>query len=340
MAQGAGAPGKVEPRRGSGIALGARPLRLAVSQMAPLMGPAWGTGAATLKSLADLDRRRQTLYRCLGICRAASRPALDAEAVAAAPAAGAAPVGGRRRLAEEEAPGWEIVDDGLGGVERSRLPCLASSDSGPPRAQRLPDSQTVTIFDWDDTLLCTSFLVALQDDGLPAPVAHCLSAIASMGQRLLRRALQCGRTFIITNAGQGWVEHSAAAYAPELLPILREVCVISARRSYEAQYPNEVGKWKVQAFLEVQRQLDSKRVANLISLGDSKYEMDAVHVMGRKFSKATVKTIKFLEKPRPEALLKQLKLVAQKFKRIVEKPHSLQISLGPSCPDSSQAAAW
>merc|ERR1711959_581076 len=102
------------------------------------------------------------------------------------------------------------------------------------------------------------------------------------------------------NAMEGWVEYSAAKYVPDLLPVLRRVKVISARSRYEALHPGDVSKWKIRAFLDVQRQLDSQIITNLNSLGDSNYEMDATHVMGREFSQALVKTIKFRANPTPE----------------------------------------
>merc|ERR1712003_310416 len=105
------------------------------------------------------------------------------------------------------------------------------------------------------------------------------------------------------------------------------VKVISARTNHETEYPGEVAKWKIQAFLEVQRQLDSQIITNLVSLGDSNFEMDAVHVMGKGFAQALVKTIKFRENPSPEELLKQLELVSQKLERIVENARNLKIGL-------------
>merc|ERR1719287_170652 len=86
----------------------------------------------------------------------------------------------------------------------------------------------------------------------------------------------------------GWVEYSAAKWCPALLPILQRVRVISAH---------------------------------------GKFEMDAVHVMGKEFAQALVKTIKFRENPSPEELLKQLELVTQKFERIVENARNLKIGL-------------
>jgi len=196
-----------------------------------------------------------------------------------------------------------------------------------PQAQRPPKHQTVIIFDWDDTLLCTSFLNFRADVALPAVVERHIREIESAGKKLLELAMRLGHTFIITNAMSGWVEYSAAKWIPDLLPVLQKVRVISARTKYEPQYPGEVGQWKIQAFLEVQRQLDSQIITNLISLGDSNFEMDAVHVMGKEFAQALIKTIKFRENPSPEELLKQLELVTQKFERIVENARNLKIGL-------------
>lgn len=196
-----------------------------------------------------------------------------------------------------------------------------------PKAQRPPKHQTVLIFDWDDTLLCTSFLNLRQEQTMPPVVERHLRGIEAAGRHLLELALKLGHTFIITNAMNGWVEYSAAKYVPNLLPVLQKVRVISARGRFESQFPNEVSKWKIQAFLEVQRQLDSQIITNLVSLGDSNFEMDAVHVMGKEFAQALIKTIKFRENPSPEELLKQLELVSQKFERIVENARNLKIGL-------------
>mmetsp|Transcript_155998 Transcript_155998/g.500238 ORF Transcript_155998/g.500238 Transcript_155998/m.500238 type:complete len:330 (-) Transcript_155998:171-1160(-) len=198
-----------------------------------------------------------------------------------------------------------------------------------PQAQRPPQHQTVIIFDWDDTLLCTSYLNLRPEDALPPAVERIVREIAAAAVRLLEMAMRVGHTFIITNAMNGWVEYSSAKWVPELLPVLQSqrLKVISARTKYEQHFPGEVSQWKIQAFLEVQRQLDSEIITNLLCLGDSNFEMDAVHVMGKEFAQALVKTIKFREHPSPEELLKQLELVGQKFERIIENARNLKIGL-------------
>lgn len=196
-----------------------------------------------------------------------------------------------------------------------------------PPTQRESQHQTIIIFDWDDTLLCTSFLNLRHDTAPPPAVQNQLKNIERVGCQLLELALKLGQTFIITNAMKGWVEYSAIKYIPGLLKTLQKVEIISARGDYEHAFPGNYSEWKIQAFLEVQRQLNSEIITNLVALGDSNIEMDAVHVMGNEFSHALIKTIKFRESPSPEELVKQLELVLQKFEKIILNARNLKIGL-------------
>jgi len=216
--------------------------------------------------------------------------------------------------------------DGPDNFRKNFICKLAYSKVWVPPVLRPPKHQTVIIFDWDDTLLCSSYLTS-RGDSLPKHVEQNLRGIQQAATRLLERALQSGHTFIITNAMNGWVEYSAAKWAPGLLPILQKVRVISARSRYEAQFPGQIDKWKVEAFLGVQCELNSQVITNLVSIGDSNFEMDAVHVMAQKFDQALIKTVKLRERPSPAELRKQLELVLQKFEPIIQNARNLKISL-------------
>jgi hypothetical protein len=197
-----------------------------------------------------------------------------------------------------------------------------------PPEKRTPQQQTVIIFDWDDTLLCTSYLNHHDgDSGLSQLVRNHLQAIENKTKELLELAIRLGHTFIITNAMEGWVEYSAAKWVPGLLPLLEKVEIISARSRYEQLYPNEVRQWKVHAFRDLQRELDLPIITNLNSMGDADYEMEATQIMGKEFSEALVKTIKLRENPSPDELLKQLELVTKSFERIVTNAKNLKVSL-------------
>eukprot|EP00356_Strombidium_inclinatum_P012786 CAMPEP_0170493988 /NCGR_PEP_ID=MMETSP0208-20121228/14378_1 /TAXON_ID=197538 /ORGANISM="Strombidium inclinatum, Strain S3" /LENGTH=70 /DNA_ID=CAMNT_0010769973 /DNA_START=1112 /DNA_END=1324 /DNA_ORIENTATION=- len=51
---------------------------------------------------------------------------------------------------------------------------------------------------------------------------------------VLENSVRYGHTFIITNAGDGWVQFSAKRFMPSLLPVLKEITIISARANYES----------------------------------------------------------------------------------------------------------
>mmetsp|Transcript_22628 Transcript_22628/g.52842 ORF Transcript_22628/g.52842 Transcript_22628/m.52842 type:complete len:307 (-) Transcript_22628:89-1009(-) len=287
----------------------------------------------------EVSRRRQDYLHRLGIQK-------DKKGIAAANSSFNNEVSATHSETQEaKEQGFDLNVIDLKSQDDSRVNFyrkLSYSRVWVPQAQRPPKHQTVIIFDWDDTLLCTSWLNNRMDqrkeDELPPVVERHLRDIEKAARKLLELAMRLGHTFIITNAATGWVEYSSAKWVPELLPVLQKVRVISARTKYEPQFPGEVSKWKIEAFLEVQRQLDSQIITNLISLGDSNFEMDAVQVMGQQFSQALIKTIKFRENPYPEELLKQLELVSAKFERIVENARTLKIGLERKRVGSAQQA--
>jgi len=291
-----------------------------------------------LRSLGIQKTKAQpTTLRPSSLPEARARPQRSPSQEEEAPSTAAEVPGGSFELADEETPPVSAdVHSGCSSVELAGkddfrvnfLRKLSYSKVWVPAAQRPPKSQTVIIFDWDDTLLCTSFLNLAHEKGkgFTAPVAQIMREIALASRRLLEAASRFGQTFIITNAMCGWVEYSAARWAPAILPALQKVHIISARDRFEPFYA-DVHQWKVQAFLEVQQQLDSDVVTNLLSVGDSNFEMDAVHVMGSRFAQALVKTVKFRPNPEPEDLLKELTLLDQKFERIAEAGRHLKVCL-------------
>lgn len=154
-----------------------------------------------------------------------------------------------------------------------------------PQLDRPKSAQTVTIFDWDDTLMATTHieLVMQHFGGIPSSTKEQLKALDKISSGLLTAACEHGKAVIITNATDGWVQHSAGLCMPTVKGLLSTlpIEVISARGAFEQDFPGDCHAWKVHAFLQVQRTLNFEAVTNLISIGDSVIEMDAVHVIGR-----------------------------------------------------------
>lgn len=197
-----------------------------------------------------------------------------------------------------------------------------------PRALHPPKHQTVTVFDWDDTLLCTTWMRFYSFQGLLQTDKDIISEIGRTARQLLELALNLGHVFILTNALDGWVQQSAAKWIPELSSLLDQIPIISARTMYEGQFPSDPGKWKRLAIFEIQKRLPGELpIGNLLSLGDQDTDMEATHAFAKVFDTAIVKTIKFKELPKPDTLLRQHKLCLKEFRYIAEHAESLEVSL-------------
>jgi len=199
--------------------------------------------------------------------------------------------------------------------------------------------RTITIFDWDDTLLPTSFLQS-QPGGLGcrAPLAgdaaDLLPRIEVAARQLLTKAIAQGQTFVVTNATSGWVEESAERYLPSVAPLLKQVTVLSARSTFEARYPGKAERWKVQAFLQIARECDFQSVRDVVVVGDGQPEMYAADAVGSIFTDLQVKAVKLKEEPSAHDLLNQLQLVLCNFAEFVSRDTSLFITLERSLKQS------
>ena len=170
------------------------------------------------------------------------------------------------------------------------------------KALYLPNNKPKThnsliIFDWDDTLLPTTFLtqggifnenLLLSDNDQKK-----IEKLEKSALKLLNMALTKGDVYIITNAGVGWVEFSAKKFYPSVCEILPKIQIISARGEWEKDYPGDSRRWKIQTFLSLKAKLDTKLVTNIICLGDSLFEIEAGRVLANSFKEAFDKTINF-----------------------------------------------
>ena len=188
---------------------------------------------------------------------------------------------------------------------------------------------SIIIFDWDDTLLPTSFLtpggifneeIKLTDSDLEK-----LKKIEECVFLLLSESIEKGNVYIITNAGKGWVEFSANKFYPSILDLLKKIDIISARGEYEKIFPGNSRQWKIEAFLNLLKHVNIKLVTNIICIGDSLFEMEAGRILASKFKEAFIKTIKFREAPKLDELIKQLKLVCHQFNSIYSSIKNLAI---------------
>lgn len=205
-----------------------------------------------------------------------------------------------------------------------------------PSAAVHASAETVIIFDWDDTLMSSSWLaqngLRLDEPAVVPPAAmKQLAMLEASVIPLLRRAKTHGHVCIITNAETGWVEMSAKRFMPGVLPHLEDVHVLSARSTYEPRFPDSPSDWKLHAFF--QKICDAYGAfpadirKNVLSFGDSIHERHAIHKVMTRVTNANTKSIKFVERPTLEQLKRQVDLISSCFDDIATHKGDLDLML-------------
>lgn len=185
------------------------------------------------------------------------------------------------------------------------------------------------IFDWDDTLFPTSFLVngKIYEQNLSEELEKLLSELEVLVINILNFSLSKGDVYIITNSSFTWFSYSSDKYFPNLNNILKKIKIISARDEYEDLYPGKNQLWKEKAFLKLNNNLNKNLVTNIICFGDSLIELEAGKKLASEFSNSFCKTIKFKENPELEDLIKQLNLISAQLNYIYSNPKNLSITI-------------
>lgn len=202
-------------------------------------------------------------------------------------------------------------------------------------AHQFSVEDSLVIFDWDDTLFPSSWV---QDDRIPLnrPPEHMkasLKEIADIVAFTLDLAQKLGQVLIVTNAEKGWIEHSCKNMLPDLLPTLQKVSQISARSIYEQRSGFDPVQWKLDAFVvEIQRFFPAETIhrrKNVLSIGDSAHEREAVLAATANIENCRCKSVKLIERPSVEQLLKEQRTLVRCLASLVRHDGNLDICLAP-----------
>jgi len=212
-----------------------------------------------------------------------------------------------------------------GSDARSRLKSSAECDQ----------ADALIIFDWDDTLFPTSWILeqGLLADGatISAEQEVHLENLANQVSSTLQIAMGLGKVIIITNAEQGWIEMSCTKFTPSLASLLRSISMVSARSSFE-QYTKSASEWKRMAFAhEVDLFYGSGNAGqqrNIVSVGDSLHEQQALISVSKSTPHCSGKSIKLFEVPSIEQLMEQHELLAGCLQDTVEYNGHLDVEIG------------
>ena len=193
-------------------------------------------------------------------------------------------------------------------------------------------SDSIFIFDWDDTLMCTSFLTPLgsfEETGIKfdKDQMESIKILDDSVFKLLFSTIVLGDTYVVTNATNSWVHYSAEKFYPKVNSLLTKIKIMSARDSYEESFPLNNKQWKISTFLDIKSVYQTASNINIICIGDSHIEMQAANALAAEFNTSYLKTIKFRESPKIEELIKQINLIAKNLKNIYEEKKNLSITV-------------
>lgn len=218
-------------------------------------------------------------------------------------------------------------------------PTTIAVDADKAPAAPFASEETILIFDWDDTVLPSSWVqgqgLRLDDESkLSCWQREQLSEVAQVAAETLRIAKQLGTVVLVTNAERGWIELSCQKFMPTLYPALESVKLLSARTTYESPELNSPLDWKLCAFeSEITRVFGKDVISepdlrkNVLSLGDSVHEREALLRATASLPNCRSKSLKFVERPDIGQICKQHSLITSCFDRIVHHDGNLDLCI-------------
>jgi len=234
--------------------------------------------------------------------------------------------------------------------DKSCAPCVSST----PVCIDKPDikhvAQKVIIFDWDDTLLPTSFVEeVLEPCGVnevtPSSPFHAgMRQHAKAIESVLRAASAVAHVAIVTLAQRPWVNTSAARFLPGLhieelvrelnIPVYYAMEHVSVATSYVEEEEMDLHVVaKHNAMNKFIKKVSRKggEVSHIMSIGDSHAEAEALkELVWSTLDNSNATTVRLLKSPSLQELTDELGFLAQACPQLVCKEGDADFHLGNS----------
>lgn len=175
--------------------------------------------------------------------------------------------------------------------------------------------KTMFLLDWDDTLMCTTFL-SIKKENLDESEKPIVSYLGEKVSEFLSKCKKYGKVVILTNSTKQWVKSSALNLLKLKPDIFDDILIISSRDKYEKKgAPKE--EWKKIALKEFQKHFN--QFENLICISDSQNDINSFKTIKEKFCNEndnTFCTIKLKSKPSPLVIIKEIQFLTKNLKTI------------------------
>ena len=183
----------------------------------------------------------------------------------------------------------------------------------------------VTVWDWDDTLMATSFLFRLGVNTVRFP------ELSKSIKRCLELSLKAGHVYIITNGEGDWVRQCITENLVDCDNILERVHLLSTVDTGLSNITS-VKQRKLNAFDRISGMFNKRKVMHhLICFGDCMYDRKASDHIREKIGSFTyVKNIKFTNKPSLSDLLREQEVIQNIYPSLLIIDKHLDWSLFPT----------
>lgn len=176
--------------------------------------------------------------------------------------------------------------------------------------------ETIFIIDWDDTLMCTTF-ISHKALGLSDDEQYIVSNLGKVVSNFLKECNKYGKIIIMTNSSKEWIKKTTKDYLKINHESFDNIAIISTRDRY-LKKGIEKKKWKELALDDLIAKYKEK-IQNLICVSDSEKDIDVFKNLSTKNKEINISTIKFKTKPSPLIMIKEIKYLNDMMDEIIGK---------------------
>ena len=169
------------------------------------------------------------------------------------------------------------------------------------------------ILDWDDTLMCTSFLLG-KNKKLNGIEKEEVKKLGVKVKELLSLCKKLGHVLVITNSTKAWVFSTAEKYLNIPNEFFRDIYVFSTREKFSNRYPMHL--WKSKAYCEIDQQIQKSK--SVLCIGDNVNDVEEGKKLKKKFPSLSVATVKFMSNPQnPADLINEIDQVINNIDKLI-----------------------
>lgn len=167
--------------------------------------------------------------------------------------------------------------------------------------------ETIFLFDWDDTLMCTHF-INLKNQNLTEDEQYIVNNLGKVVWKFLKKCSEYGKIIIMTNSSEEWMKKTAFNFLKINEKMFENIKIISTRDKY-LKKGIEKSKWKEIALNELLLKYGDK-IENLICASDSEKDIEVFKNISKENKEINISTIKFKSKPSPLIMIKEIKYLS------------------------------